>query len=168
MCDEVTDRMFFYATIGILFCYTLLLIGFFMGWCTLIPSKFHSQKELPFASIRSPRRNTRLSGIESISSSTSLEIVRGLTQERSAMQKKCSLPVPLRENRLIDDYLHPKYSLPPRNIDVLQRTWEYDAFLRVPAKPSRSESIPCEARIERLRQKVSECRIQIDEHSVLI
>ncbi|CAJ0929512.1 unnamed protein product, partial [Mesorhabditis belari] len=158
--------MFFYVTIGILFCYTLLLIGFFMGWCTLIPAKFHSRKGLPFSTIKSPRRNTKFVAIDTVSSSASLEQIRHISDRERlyslAKKKKCSLP--LVDSRKLDDYLHPKYSLPPRTSDILQRKLDFESFLRVPGRTSRSESIPSAKSIENFRRvSVPEVKIIIEE-----
>ncbi|VDN06109.1 unnamed protein product [Thelazia callipaeda] len=119
-------------TISVLFIYTLLLIGFFMGWCTLIPAMVHPRKEIPLCSVKSPRRNTKYGDFEStISSSVSIEHVHRifkLPEKRERSYSECNdQPSPL------SDYLHPKYSLPPLNVDIAEEQINFKQYLRTPA-----------------------------------
>lgn len=139
--------MWFYLTIGILLGYTIVLIAFFMGWCTLIPTRCHPRKEIPFSAVKSPRRNTKYIEIDSVSSSTSLDMFKQVprkfseAQFHSATQKKMSLNVPPQPHRF-NDYLHPKYSLPPVKIDIGDIQWEYEQLLRTPGKAVRTSVSP--------------------------
>ncbi|VDK54096.1 unnamed protein product [Cylicostephanus goldi] len=115
-------RMWFYVTIGILFGYTIVLIAFFMGWCTLVPTRCHPRKEIPFSAVKSPRRNTKYVEIDSVSSSiysTSLDMLKQVPRKYAANldKKKHSLNLPVVPHKY-NDYLHPKYSLPPVKIDI--------------------------------------------------
>ncbi|CAI4222728.1 unnamed protein product [Auanema sp. JU1783] len=144
--------MLLYITIGILLAYTIILIGFFMGWCTLIPTKCHPRKGIPFSSVKSPRRNTKFVEIDSISSSTSLDVCRQVPRKFSKSAKKLSLNVPSRPQPYkVNDYLHPKYSLPPVDMVDGRLQWEFHQLLRTPGRSVRqcSSNPPS--------QKVSEC-----------
>ncbi|VDD86389.1 unnamed protein product [Enterobius vermicularis] len=81
-----------------------------MGWCALIPTMCHPRKEIPFCSIKSPRRNTLYRDIERNSSLASLENLRRTsgTDEESANINEPP----------INESLHPKYSLPFFEISV--------------------------------------------------
>ncbi|VDN28097.1 unnamed protein product [Gongylonema pulchrum] len=112
--------MLLLITISVLFIYTVILIGFFMGWCTLMPNMFHPRKEIPFCSVKSPRRSTKYGDLESsISSSLSLEYVHRSLESPEKLDRRHSMnnmaPLPL------NDYLHPKYSLPPIKIDITEQ-----------------------------------------------
>uniref|UniRef100_A0AC35FYT8 Uncharacterized protein n=1 Tax=Panagrolaimus sp. PS1159 TaxID=55785 RepID=A0AC35FYT8_9BILA len=83
---------------------------------------FYAQKELPLASIKSPRRNTKFIELESISSAS--QSIEYLNRKYSLMHiqheygSSCTnLVAPSSKP---NDYLHPKYSLPPISIDVSQ------------------------------------------------
>uniref|UniRef100_A0A914D7D0 Uncharacterized protein n=1 Tax=Acrobeloides nanus TaxID=290746 RepID=A0A914D7D0_9BILA len=130
--------MFLVITIIILFIYTLILIAFFMGWCTLVPKIIIPRREIPFSSVKSPRRNTIFADFESFSSpSQSLEILhRKLSLFPDDYNTSTSNLSPTRPN----DYLHPKYSLPPTKIDISEHLWEYDQLLRTPASRKSSRN----------------------------
>ncbi|CAD6189536.1 unnamed protein product [Caenorhabditis auriculariae] len=139
--------MWLYLTISILFLYTILLIVFFMGWCTLIPNRCHSRRSIPFSTVKSPRRHTKFIEIDCVSSSTSLDmfphrkstILSGLPLR----EKKFSLPLDAsKPSYKVSDYLHPKYSLPPVKIAICDRQWEFEQLLRTPAHSKRSLSTP--------------------------
>ncbi|KAK6018854.1 hypothetical protein OSTOST_15531 [Ostertagia ostertagi] len=137
--------MWFYVFIAILFGYTVVLIAFFMGWCTLMPTRCHPRKEIPFSSVKSPRRNTKYIEIDSVSSSTSLDmfkhIPRKISESQSHAKKKTSLEVPFQPHRY-NDYLHPKYSLPPVKIDIEDMQWEYAQLLKTPGRAVRTSVSP--------------------------
>uniref|UniRef100_A0A0R3RRZ5 Uncharacterized protein n=1 Tax=Elaeophora elaphi TaxID=1147741 RepID=A0A0R3RRZ5_9BILA len=143
----INDCMLLLITISVLFIYTVVLIGFFMGWCTLIPMMFHPRKEIPFCAVKSPRRSTRYGDVEStISSSLSIECAHRIFESTEKLDRRYSSdnvrPLPL------SDYLHPKYSLPPMKIDFDDAEQMYfKEYLRTPArlcvkKISLSKSIP--------------------------
>uniref|UniRef100_A0A915C7E1 Uncharacterized protein n=1 Tax=Parascaris univalens TaxID=6257 RepID=A0A915C7E1_PARUN len=123
--------MLLIITILILFVYTVVLIVFFMGWCTLVPTMCHPRREIPFCAVKSPRRNTKYIDLESISSSVSLDYLHRVIESSDELERKYSVlsakPPPL------NDYLHPKYSLPPIEIDVEEEK-TYFEFLRTPAE----------------------------------
>ncbi|VDK72426.1 unnamed protein product [Litomosoides sigmodontis] len=102
-----------------------------MGWCTLIPMMFHPRKEIPFCSVKSPRRNTKYGDVESIiSSSLSAECAHRISESTEKLDRRCSscnLQSPL------SDYLHPKYSLPPIKIDFNAEQMYFKQYLRTPA-----------------------------------
>ncbi|TKR87563.1 hypothetical protein L596_011939 [Steinernema carpocapsae] len=127
--------MFLIVTICILFIYTVVLILFFMGWCTLIPTMCHPRREVPFSSVKSPRRNTRFQDLESMCSSQSLD---GISRSPVPFEDSHKLSLvnlkPIRYN----DYLHPKYSLPPTEIPVTQQQIEFEHLLRTPIKTLRN------------------------------
>ncbi|CAJ0592029.1 unnamed protein product [Cylicocyclus nassatus] len=137
--------MWFYVTIGILFGYTIVLIAFFMGWCTLVPTRCHPRKEIPFSSVKSPRRNTKYVEIDSVSSSiysTSLDMLKQVPRKYAAAnhhldKKKHSLNLPVVPHKY-NDYLHPKYSLPPVKIDIGDVQWEFEQLLRTPGRAVRT------------------------------
>ncbi|EPB74774.1 hypothetical protein ANCCEY_06139 [Ancylostoma ceylanicum] len=137
--------MWFYLTIGFLFGYTIVLIAFFMGWCTLLPTRCHPRKGIPFSAVKSPRRNTKYIEIDSVSSSTSLDMFKQLPRKFSShshvVEKKMSLNVPPTPYRY-NDYLHPKYSLPPVKIDIGEIKWEYEQLLRTPGRAVRTSISP--------------------------
>ncbi|CAJ0592030.1 unnamed protein product [Cylicocyclus nassatus] len=138
-------RMWFYITIGILFGYTIVLVVFFMGWCTLAPTWCHPRKGIPFSAVKSPRRNTKYVEIDSVSSSiysTSLDMPEPLPQKcayanRGFDEKKHSLYLPAIPHKY-NDYLHPKYSLPPVKIDIGNVQWEFEQLLRTPGRAVRT------------------------------
>ncbi|VDO51060.1 unnamed protein product [Haemonchus placei] len=138
--------MWFYVTIAILFGYTIVLIAFFMGWCTLMPTLCHPRKEIPFSAVKSPRRNTKYIEIDSVSSSASLDMFKQLPRRFSeANAKKTSLDVPPPPHRF-NDYLHPKYSLPPVKIDIEEIRWEYEQLLKTPGRAVRTSTSPSSRR----------------------
>ncbi|KAK6034789.1 hypothetical protein COOONC_27706 [Cooperia oncophora] len=139
--------MWLYIFIAILFGYTIVLIAFFMGWCTLMPTRCHPRKEIPFSSVKSPRRNTKYIEIDSVSSSTSLDMFKQVQRKLPESlshdsKKKTSLDVPHRYN----DYLHPKYSLPPVKIDIEDVQWEYEQLLKTPGRAVRTSISPSSRR----------------------
>uniref|UniRef100_A0A0N4Z4B0 Uncharacterized protein n=1 Tax=Parastrongyloides trichosuri TaxID=131310 RepID=A0A0N4Z4B0_PARTI len=97
----------------------------------------HSRKELPFASIKSPRRNTALTDLESLSSNLSLD---GTVASKLSITKSRENSVNIEgirkysTNRRQSDYLHPKYSLPPIKIQLDDRVllMEFENILRTP------------------------------------
>uniref|UniRef100_A0A0M3IKY1 Tyrosine-protein phosphatase domain-containing protein n=1 Tax=Ascaris lumbricoides TaxID=6252 RepID=A0A0M3IKY1_ASCLU len=109
-------RMLLVITILILFVYTVVLIAFFMGWCTLVPTMCHPRREIPFCAVKSPRRNTKYIDLESISSSVSLDYLHRVFESSNELERKYSV-LSVKQPPL-NDYLHPKYSLPPIEIDV--------------------------------------------------
>ncbi|CAG9535654.1 unnamed protein product [Cercopithifilaria johnstoni] len=123
--------MLLLITISVLFIYTVVLIGFFMGWCTLIPMMFHPRKEIPFCAVKSPRRNTKYGDVEStISSSLSIECTHRIFESTEKLDRRYSsydVQSPL------SDYLHPKYSLPPIKIDFDSEQMYFKQYLRTPA-----------------------------------
>ncbi|PAV57530.1 hypothetical protein WR25_04827 [Diploscapter pachys] len=143
--------MWLYLTIVILFTYTLLLIVFFMGWCTLIPNRCHSRKDLPFSTVKSPRRNTKFAEIDSISSSASLDMYKLLPAVKNFEKLSKESEIKWGKKNSIassnssgytprNDYLHPKYSLPPIDLGLEERKWEFEQLLRTPAKPNKMTS----------------------------
>ncbi|ETN78020.1 hypothetical protein NECAME_02979 [Necator americanus] len=58
-----------------------------------------------------------------------------------AVAKKMSLNVPPTPHRY-NDYLHPKYSLPPVKIDIGEIRWEYEQLLRTPGRSIRTSISP--------------------------
>ncbi|KAH7695789.1 hypothetical protein AAVH_29019, partial [Aphelenchoides avenae] len=54
-----------------------------------------------------------------------------------------------------DDYLHPKYSLPPMKPDIMNHLWEYEQLLRTPVHVHRSPS-------PRSDEKAKHCVVEID------
>ncbi|KAK5971524.1 hypothetical protein GCK32_002378 [Trichostrongylus colubriformis] len=142
--------MWFYVTIAILFGYTIVLIVFFMGWCTLMPTRCHPRKEIPFSAVKSPRRNTKYIEIDSVSSSTSLDMFKHVPRKFSGAHshitsKKNSLDVPHQPHRY-NDYLHPKYSLPPVKIDPEDIQWEFQQLLKTPGRAVRTSVSPSSRR----------------------
>ncbi|VDL74444.1 unnamed protein product [Nippostrongylus brasiliensis] len=59
----------------------------------------------------------------------------------AAQQKKTSLNTTSQPHRY-NDYLHPKYSLPPVKIDIGEITWEYEQLLKTPGRAVRSSASP--------------------------
>uniref|UniRef100_A0A1I7XJX6 39S ribosomal protein L41, mitochondrial n=1 Tax=Heterorhabditis bacteriophora TaxID=37862 RepID=A0A1I7XJX6_HETBA len=55
--------------------------------------------------------------------------------------KKMSLNVPAEPYR-VNDYLHPKYSLPPVKIDIVEKKWEFEQLLRTPGRAPRTSHSP--------------------------
>ncbi|VDN54616.1 unnamed protein product [Dracunculus medinensis] len=77
---------------------------------------FHPRKEIPFCSIKSPRRNTRFHEFNLLSDSISLEYFHRNFDLYDAMEKQyCLRSVHLSP---VNDYLHPKYSLPPVKMNI--------------------------------------------------
>ncbi|KHN77864.1 hypothetical protein Tcan_07326, partial [Toxocara canis] len=125
------SRMLLFITISILFLYTVVLIAFFMGWCTLVPTMCHPRREIPFCSVKSPRRNTKYIDLESLSSSVSLEYYHRGFESCDELERRYSVlaekqPPP-------NDFLHPKYSLPTIPIHI-EEEQDYFEFLRTPAE----------------------------------
>uniref|UniRef100_A0AC34PWA5 ATP synthase F0 subunit 8 n=1 Tax=Panagrolaimus sp. JU765 TaxID=591449 RepID=A0AC34PWA5_9BILA len=139
--------MFLIVTICVLFLYTVLLIALFARWCSISSTMFYAQKELPLASIKSPRRNTKFIELENGSATSQI------SQSVEFLHRKFSLMdgdyggsytnlVFGSSSQKPNDYLHPKYSLPPMKIDVSQQLYEFDKLLRTPAKiPIRSKKL---------------------------
>ncbi|TKR87562.1 hypothetical protein L596_011938 [Steinernema carpocapsae] len=127
--------MLLIITILILLIYTVVLIMFFMGWFTLIPNMCHPRKEVPFSRVLSPRRNSKFHDLESATSSQSLDLISRspIPFEHSHKLSLVNLK-PIRYN----DYLHPKYSLPPMKMDISQEQMEYERYLRTPISALRS------------------------------
>ncbi|VDM07645.1 unnamed protein product [Wuchereria bancrofti] len=124
--------MLLLITISVLFIYTVLLIVFFMGWCTLIPMMFHPRKEIPFCAVKSPRRSTKYGDVESsISSSLSVEYAHRFFESTKKLDRRYS-SYNVRSPPL-SDYLHPKYSLPPIKIDFDAEQTYFKQYLRTPA-----------------------------------
>uniref|UniRef100_A0A915PN53 Uncharacterized protein n=1 Tax=Setaria digitata TaxID=48799 RepID=A0A915PN53_9BILA len=93
---------------------------------------FHPRKEIPFCSVKSPRRNTKFGDVEStISSSLSIECAHRNFESQERLDRRYSAcnvrPPPL------SDYLHPKYSLPPIKIDFAEDQIYFKQYLRTPA-----------------------------------
>ncbi|OZC07952.1 hypothetical protein X798_05059 [Onchocerca flexuosa] len=124
--------MLLLITISVLFIYTVALIAFFMGWCTLIPMMFHPRKEIPFCSVKSPRRSTKYGDVEStISSSLSIESTHRTFDSSEKVDRRysaCNVQSPP-----LSDYLHPKYSLPPIKINFDEEQIYFKQYLRTPA-----------------------------------
>ncbi|KAE9415333.1 hypothetical protein Angca_000333, partial [Angiostrongylus cantonensis] len=147
--------MWFYLMIAVLFGYTIILIAFFMGWCTLIPTRHvfhirkklcHPRKEIPLSAVRSPRRNTIYIEIDSVSSSTSVDMLKQISRKYSEGQsrigrKKISLNIPPQPHHY-NDYLHPKYSLPPVKLGIGECMWEYEKLLKTPGRAVRTNFTP--------------------------
>ncbi|KAK0412141.1 hypothetical protein QR680_006055 [Steinernema hermaphroditum] len=150
--------MFLIVTICVLFIYTLVLIFFFMGWCTMIPNMCHPRREVPFSSVKSPRRNTRFNDIESMSSSQSLD---GASRSPLPFEDTHKLSLVNLKPMRYNDYLHPKYSLPPMKIDVTQQQMEYERFLRTPIRAHRSSK-------EKLDKASDQVVIEIPEMPVAV
>ncbi|KHJ74838.1 hypothetical protein OESDEN_25546 [Oesophagostomum dentatum] len=55
--------------------------------------------------------------------------------------KKMSLNIPTTPQRY-NDYLHPKYSLPPVKIDIGEVQWEFEQLLRTPGRAVRASTSP--------------------------
>uniref|UniRef100_A0A0K0ED48 Uncharacterized protein n=1 Tax=Strongyloides stercoralis TaxID=6248 RepID=A0A0K0ED48_STRER len=97
----------------------------------------HSRKELPFASIKSPRRNTAITDLESLSSNLSLD---GTVASKLSITKSRENSINIdairkySSSRRQSDYLHPKYSLPPIKIhlDDSILLMEFENVLRTP------------------------------------
>ncbi|KAM3716928.1 hypothetical protein ACO02O_01047 [Dirofilaria immitis] len=124
--------MLLLITISVLFIYTVVLIAFFMGWCTLIPMMFHPRKEIPFCSVKSPRRSTKYGDVEStISSSLSVECAHRTSESSEKLDRRYSACSP--QSLPLSDYLHPKYSLPPIKIDCDEEKIYFKQYLRTPA-----------------------------------
>ncbi|KAK0412140.1 hypothetical protein QR680_006054 [Steinernema hermaphroditum] len=129
------EPMLLIITILILFIYTVVLVMFFMGWITLIPTMCHPRREVPFSRVLSPRRNSKFHDLESVTSSQSLDLISRspVPFEHSHKLSLVNLK-PVRYN----DYLHPKYSLPPIKMDISQEQMEYERYLRTPISALRS------------------------------
>ncbi|KAE9553917.1 hypothetical protein FO519_002843 [Halicephalobus sp. NKZ332] len=85
---------------------------------------FYSKTELPLASIKSPRRKTKFIELESVSSGSHLsQSIEFLHRKFSLMDgdygnSYTNLVSAIQQKP--NDYLHPKYSLPPMKVDVTQ------------------------------------------------
>ncbi|KAJ1358897.1 hypothetical protein KIN20_017461 [Parelaphostrongylus tenuis] len=116
-----------------------------MGWCTLIPTRYISETS-PEQTIchdgnialrfREQLRMTNHSNL------TSAEVLRQIPRKYSDGQshvgkKKVSLNMTSQPHRY-NDYLHPKYSLPPVKLDVGDCMWEYEQLLKTPGRAVRT------------------------------
>uniref|UniRef100_A0A914URD4 Uncharacterized protein n=1 Tax=Plectus sambesii TaxID=2011161 RepID=A0A914URD4_9BILA len=124
--------MWFEATIVILFLYTVVLILFFMGWCTLIPNMCHPRREIPFSAIKSPRRkskiNTDLEVISIVSRQASLGQIAHIGTGSKASLHSTGLITPNNHYKYsvgsisgaYQDLLHPKYSVGSWQFKMMQ------------------------------------------------
>uniref|UniRef100_A0A0N5AZX0 Protein aurora borealis n=1 Tax=Syphacia muris TaxID=451379 RepID=A0A0N5AZX0_9BILA len=100
-----------------------------MGWCALIPTMCHPRKEIPFCSVKSPRRNTKYVDLENPSNLASVEQIH----RSFDVEDPPSNSIIHQAESLDTDYLHPKYSLPFIEISVAQQREYFEKFLRIPA-----------------------------------
>uniref|UniRef100_A0A0K0FCY9 PPP1R35_C domain-containing protein n=1 Tax=Strongyloides venezuelensis TaxID=75913 RepID=A0A0K0FCY9_STRVS len=125
---------------------------------------FHSRKELPLASIKSPRRNTAITDLESLSSNLSLDGTiaskLSITKSRESSLKADGLRK-YSATRRQSDYLHPKYSLPPIKIQLDDNVllMEFENCLRTPIDISLQSSRNNSAK----HSPIAQCSIENEE-----
>ncbi|CEF69221.1 Hypothetical protein SRAE_2000387100 [Strongyloides ratti] len=124
----------------------------------------HSRKELPFASIKSPRRNTAITDLESLSSNLSLD---GTVASKLSITKSRESSVNIdvirkySSTRRQSDYLHPKYSLPPIKIqlDDSDLLMEFENVLRTPI----GNNLPSSKSNSSRHSPINSCSIEIED-----